>query len=330
MGKISIKEVALQAGVSTATVSHVLNGTRQVSDSTKVKVMDAVTALKYHPNKMASGFRSGKTNTIGIIVPDISNRFFSSLIEIIEEKLSTYNYHLIVANTKEMLQREKDHISYFISNTTDGIIIASTASDFGDLETVLPARFPTVFVDRKPKNLKRDHIVISSERAIKEGVSFLCSKNHKKIGYVSGNPRLSTNADRLAIFVQTMKDYGVENAEDYVRYGNSMQDSTRKSIDELLSIGCTALVVCNGLMTYEAQMFLLENSSSACGDIELVGFKDEYALNSRSHFISQPLEELGLRAVEQLIYRMNNPDEPIREIILNSYFIPSSGVPRIM
>jgi len=241
-----------------------------------------------------------------------------------QEQLSTCNYHLIVANTKEILQREKDHISYFASNTTDGIIVASTASDYAELETVIPKGFPAIFIDRKPKNLRQDHVVISSERAIKEGVSFLCSKGHEKIGYISGKSRLSTNADRLATFINTMKEHGIADAENYVRFGNSMQESTRRSIYELLRIGCTALVVCNGLMTYEAQMFLLENRHSSFTDIELVGFKDEYILNSSSHFISQPVEEMGQRAVEQLIYRINNPEDAIREIILNSYFIPSA------
>ena len=137
MGTVTIRDVARLANVSSATVSHVFNKTRFVSPEKTEQVLKAAKELNYTPNAYAKSFRTGKKNLIGFIVPDISNRFFATIIEAVETTLSQYNYKLIVANTKETGTRELEHLSYFCSGVVDGLLIASTFKNYSDISKYL-------------------------------------------------------------------------------------------------------------------------------------------------------------------------------------------------
>ena len=118
--KVTISDVARLAGVSTATVSHTINSTRYVSGETKEKVYRAIAELGYTPDASARSFRTGKKKTIGFIVPDISNKFFATMIESVENYLSAHGYHLIIANTKENPEREETNIRLLSAGLVDG------------------------------------------------------------------------------------------------------------------------------------------------------------------------------------------------------------------
>ena len=146
--KVTISDVAKLAGVSTATVSHTINSTRYVSGETRDKVYRAIAELGYTPDASARSFRTGKKKTIGFIVPDISNKFFATMIEAVENCLSAHGYHLIIANTKENAEREETNIRLLSAGLVDGLLIASTIEDFSRFESLIPAGFPVVLVDR--------------------------------------------------------------------------------------------------------------------------------------------------------------------------------------
>ena len=133
--KVTISDVAKLAGVSTATVSHTINSTRYVSGETKEKVYKAIAELGYTPDASARSFRTGKKKTIGFIVPDISNKFFATMIESVENYLSSHGYHLIIANTKENPEREETNIRLLAAGLVDGLLIASTIEDFSRFES---------------------------------------------------------------------------------------------------------------------------------------------------------------------------------------------------
>ena len=162
-------------------------------------------------------------------------------------------------------------------------------------------------------------MIINSEHAIGEAINYLINKGHRRIGFLSGLPALSTTVERLEAYKSALKQNNIDYDSSMISFGNSRIDSTKTGTDLLINNGCTAIVVCNGLMTYEAQQYLWENNNSQ--QIEIVGFKDEYRLATGSAFISQPIEELGTIAAKQILSRINNPDAPVREIILSSRFV---------
>ncbi len=320
MGKVSIRDVAAMAGVSTATVSHVLNGTRFVSSETAKKVQDSIDALQYIPNVAARGFRIGKTKTIGFILPDFSNHFFSSLVETVENTLSARGYHLILATSRENLRLELEHLQYFSAGVADGIILASAATDASAIADILPSGYPLTLVDRHPAGLLWDCVTISSEQAIFEAVDYLCKKGHERIGFLSGLPTLSTSVERLNAYKTALRQNGLPFDNEMVQLGNSAVESTKLGTENLIKMGCTAMVVCNGLMTYEAQQYLGDSRHNGT-EIDIIGFKDDYRLMSGSAFISQPIDELGVRTAQQILNRIENPSSPIKEIVLNSMFV---------
>lgn len=207
--KVTISDVAKLAGVSTATVSHTINATRYVSSETKDKVYRAIQELGYTPDASARSFRTGKKKTIGFIVPDISNKFFGTMIESVENYLSAHGYHLIIANTKEDMDREETNLRLLSAGLVDGLLVASTMDDFQRLDQLIPAGFPVVLVDRTFEEKKYSSVCVSNFQPIYRSVCRLAGKGDKRIGIIGGLPRLSTTKERISAYQQAMADCGL-------------------------------------------------------------------------------------------------------------------------
>ena len=260
--KVTISDVARLAGVSTATVSHTINSTRYVSGETKEKVYRAIAELGYTPDASARSFRTGKKKTIGFIVPDISNKFFATMIESVENYLSAHGYHLIIANTKENPEREETNIRLLSAGLVDGLLIASTMEDFSRFESLIPAGFPVVLVDRTFDTKRFPSVSVSNFQPIYRSVCRLAGKGDKRIGMIGGLPRLSSTKERIAAYQEAVADCGLPQDDLLIRYGNSMENSAQSCLDELLEQKCDALVVAQGLRASETVIYLQRRASS--------------------------------------------------------------------
>ena len=323
--KVTISDVARLAGVSTATVSHTINSTRYVSEETKEKVFKAIAELGYTPDASARSFRTGKKKTVGFIVPDISNKFFGTMIESVENYLSAHGYHLIIANTKENMEREEKNIRLLSAGLVDGLLIASTMDDFARLDNLIPAGFPVVLVDRTFEAKKYSSICVSNFQPIYRSICRLAGKGAKRVGIIGGLPRLSSTEERISAYRQAVADCGLAQEEALIRYGDSMENSAQACLEELLEQNCDGIVVCQGLMASETVIYLHKKGIQPGMDIELVSFVD-YDSNfnelyaNQMDMIVQPVEELGRAAGEQILRRIENPDEPVFEKVLTSAY----------
>ena len=323
--KVTISDVARLAGVSTATVSHTINSTPYVSEETKEKVFKAIAELGYTPDASARSFRTGKKKTVGFIVPDISNKFFGTMIESVENYLSAHGYHLIIANTKENMEREEKNIRLLSAGLVDGLLIASTMDDFARLDNLIPAGFPVVLVDRTFEAKKYSSICVSNFQPIYRSICRLAGKGAKRVGIIGGLPRLSSTEERISAYRQAVADCGLAQEEALIRYGDSMENSAQACLDELLEQNCDGIVVCQGLMASETVIYLHKKGIQPGKDIELVSFVD-YDSNfnelyaNQMDMIVQPVEELGRAAGEQILRRIENPDEPVFEKVLTSAY----------
>ena len=325
--KVTISDVAKLAGVSTATVSHTINNTRYVSSETKEKVYQAIAELGYTPDASARSFRTGKKKTIGFIVPDISNKFFATMIESVENDLSSRGYHLIIANTKEDMDREETNIRLLTAGLVDGLLIASTMDDFQRFDQLIPAGFPVVLVDRTFDTKTYSAICVSNFQPIYRSVCRLAGKGAKRVGIIGGLPRLSTTKERISAYQQAVADCGLVQDDALIRYGDSMENSARACLDELLEQNCDAIIVCQGLMASETISYLNMKGIQLAKDVDLVSFVDYdydfYQLYSdRMDSIIQPVEELGAAAGEQILRRVEEPEAPIFEQVLTSAYKP--------
>ena len=254
--KVTISDVAKLAGVSTATVSHTINNTRYVSNETKEKVYRAIAELGYTPDASARSFRTGKKKIIGFIVPDIANKFFATMIESVENYLSANGYQLIIANTRENMDREETNIRLLTAGLVDGLLVASTMDDFQRFDSLIPAGFPVVLVDRIFDVKKYSSVCVSNFQPIYRSVCRLAGKGDRRIGITGGLPRLSSTKERISAYRQAMADCGLPEDEDLIQYGDSLENSACACLDELLERKCDAIIVCQGLMASETIIYL--------------------------------------------------------------------------
>lgn len=328
--KVTISDVARRAGVSTATVSHTINNTRYVSSETKEKVYAAIQELGYTPDASARSFRTGKKKTVGFIVPDISNKFFGTMIESVEKYLSEHGYHLIIANTKENMDREENHIRLLTAGLVDGLLVASTMDSMERLQNLIPSGFPVVLVDRIFPEKKYPSICVSNFQPIYRSVCRLAGKGDRRIGIVGGLPRLSSTQERISAYQQAISDCGLPQDDRLIVYGDSMENSAQACLDQLLDQGCDAVIVCQGLMAAETIIYLHQKGIRLTQDIDLVSFVDYDSTFSQLYAdqmdtIIQPVEELGAAAGAQILARIENPEAPAFEKVLTSAYKPYSN-----
>ena len=318
MGSITIQDVARYAHVSSATVSHVFNKTRYVSPEKVARVMEAAKELNYIPNTYAKSFRTGKKNIIGFIVPDISNRFFATIIEAVESTLSQHNYRLIIANTKELESRELAHLSYFSSGVVDGLLIASTLDRYENIVGFLSPNLPVLFIDRKFDNMPACSATIANAEPIYQATKELIQAGHTRVGYIAGIPHLSTTKERLQGYFDALHDADIAMQESWIVYGHSAETAIERCVNQLIHEKCTAIIVSNGAMSLHVANYLYRIGET----LPTVYFDDDYKLDMAPRFatISQPSFELGRISAEQILRLIKDPAQDINHIILSGIY----------
>ncbi|MGE3194812.1 MAG: LacI family DNA-binding transcriptional regulator [Microbacteriaceae bacterium] len=317
----SIKDVARLAGVSVATVSHVINGTRFVTDATRDKVNAAIETLQYSPNILARKFKTGTLDTVGFIVPDIANGYFATLIEEVEDVLQGRGFRMIVSNTREDVARELDSLRVLSSGVVDGFVVASAADDYREIEAVLPRHFPVVLIDRVLDNAPVDTVTTDNSAAIREGVAALIARRHRRIGFMASVRHLSTTEERVAAYRAALAEHGIPDDELLIRYLESMRDPVQEPADSLIALGCTAIVASNNVLTNK----LL---GSPHPEIEVLGYRDparsDYPRDN-VQWLEEPIGEMGRLAGEAIMRRVADPTaEPIATV-LHASFTPGQA-----
>ena len=323
----SIKDVAQLAGVSVATVSHVINETRFVSEVTRQKVLDAVEQLQYSPNILARNFKTGTRDTVGFIVPDIANGYFATLIEEVEDVLQTRGFRLIVSNTREERGRELDSLRMLSSGVVDGLVIASTLRDFGEMEAVLPPGFPVVLIDRSLANAAVDVITTDNSLAIREGVAALVSRGHRTIGLMASIRHLSTTAQRVRAYRDALEEHGLVADERLIRYLESITGSAEPFAQELIDQGCTAIVASTNVLTGK---LLAATHAGAWTDseVEILGYRDPIHVShphNGAQWLEEPIGEMGRLAGEAIVRRLADPTAVAQTTVLNASFSSTSS-----
>ncbi len=314
-----ITDVAALAGVSIATVSHVLNGSRPVREETAERVLQAVHALHYTPNSSARSLKTGNKRMVGFLVPDISNLFFATMIDAIEREIAKRGYHLMVVNTCESGEKERSVLQSLCTGIVDGLIIASSLSDYREMEDYLPPKFPIVLVDRRLENNSADLVETVSYRAIYESVDYLLRRGHEKIGCIFGLPHLSTTQNRYDAYLRAFREHGLSPDESLIRKLPRADSNPVPLCEELIEKGCTALFFGNSRTCVQSLCVLRHYPEP----YEIVTFLDspEYReLFQGMHVIEQPTGSMGAMAGEQILKRIAHPDVPAREILLHSVF----------
>ncbi len=323
MANANMRDVAQLAGVSVATVSHVINNTRFVSDNTRCKVLDCIKQLEYNPDAMARIFKTGRKNLIGFIVPDIANSFFSTIIEEVENTISNKNYKLIVANTHETPQREVDNIRLLANGIVDGLLVATTLRDFDEIRKLVPDDLPMVFLDRNIKSCPCDIVIVNNYMATCSATEDLIRAGHTRIGCSSNSVTISTTEERVNAYRDTLAKY---NLDPYIiSLPNPTVTLFSPILDEALKNGLTALLTLNNVATIGALAYIDKHNISIGKDLDLVAYQDSlepYYFLHHAAVITQPVKEIGRFAGERILERLAQPTIPVRQTILQAVYTP--------
>ncbi len=311
------------------TVSHVINKTRYVADDTKLRVVKAMKELEYRPNHVARSLRSQKSKTVGLLVPvlenDTSNSFFMSVAQGIQSVLKEDGYNLILCNSNESVEDEQEQIRILNAQQVDGMIIAPTANNHAYLEELLHPEFPLVFIDRTPEGYDGDCVLANGQQGTYEAVELLINKGHKKIGFITSALDISSTTQRLDGYKQVLIDHKLEINPKFIKEGISKFESGYELAQELVEReSVTAIFVSNNVMTMGVFKYLKEHNHKIPKDIALIGFDDyEWAkvTSPTLTMIKQPSIELGKKAAEILLDRIQSPSREYKEYKLPTEII---------
>lgn len=321
-------DVARHAGVSTATVSHVLNGTRFVSEETRRRVERAIAEMEYQPNLSARQLKTGLIHTVGFVVPDITNPLYASVILRVEERLARKNYSLLLVNTSENPQQEKAQLRTLGSHQVGGIILASTCERFDEVRDSLPD-VPVMFFDRRLEGAPNGFVGIDAYQAYYDAIDSLLKRGHRKIGYLAGLSRLSTTRERISAYRNAFRDNRVEVDESKILHSDNSFDQTVQHTQTLLDAGCTVIVPANRKLTTNVVCYLCGCGIAIGRDIEIVGTTEStmaIPFEKSIHRISRPTEHVSEYLAEQITDCIQNKRRPEENFCCQAIYIPKETV----
>jgi DNA-binding LacI/PurR family transcriptional regulator len=333
---MKIKDVARLAGVSTATVSHVINHTRFVSEETIQKVQAAIESLNYTPNVHARSLASGRSRILGLIISDINNPFFPELVKSIEEKASAHGYDVILSNTNYDPKRTVACVQRMLEQNVRGVAIMTSEMDMSLSHRLAAKNVAVVFLDVGSVGPHMSNINVNYEKGIREGVEHLLALGHRRIAYLSGPPHLKSAARRRAAFAKIMKKYQTSlHTTPFIYEGDFKTTGGQRAAAEILRLKPmpTAIVSGNDLMAIGALRELKSAGLRVPQDVSVIGFDDiSFAALSEPQLttIITPRAEIGEAAVEALIHMIKAEDNVGREFKVSTQLVvrESSGAAR--
>ena len=324
----TIRDVARQAQVSTATVSATLNSSAYVSPGLKARVLAAVEALGYAPSGIAKSLKTGRTRLLAVIAADVSNPFFTQVTNALEAAAYDRGYSLILCNSDESFERERHHLNLVRAQRCDGLVLSPTGDPAAYKAAGLGLfAMPTVLIDRVLDFWQADSVTIDNESAAFQATSYLLDLGHTRIGTISGPSHVSTGAGRLKGFHNALAARGVASNQSYVRSGDFREDAAYAAMREMLSLKPppTAVYVANNLMLIGVMRAIAEAGFNCPKDISVVSTDDfnwSTAFRPRLTTVRQPVREMGREAVRLLVDRITrNGAEPARRLVLQPTLI---------
>ena len=328
------KDVAILAGVSAATVSHVMNGTRFVSPATRERVLAAVTQLGYSSNAVARSLRRGRTGLLALVVTDIENPFCTRLARCVADAAFERGYQVILGDTGERADRERWLLESFRQQHVDGVILAPSRDSHQHVDVLRQLDIPIVLVNRSLEGVDVPHVVSDSVLAGRMSAEYLIGQGHHRIGIVQGYVDVtSTTRQRLEGIRLALSNCGLTLKEDLVACGDFTVDGGRVALTELMRRDSTptAVIVMEKYMAVGVLLGLKDLSLRCPEDVEVVSFGDPDAVlapNPVLTIVRQPIEEMAKKAVALMLDRVEGLDSGASAMLEPTLIVRGSPVSR--
>ncbi len=284
---MNIREVAKYAGVSTATVSRVVNGTATVDPRTEKRVRTAIERTGYYPNTHARTLGTGKSFIYGLIISDIENPFFPELVKSFERLAVEHGHEVLIANTDYQADRMEICVRRMLERKVDGVAIMTSEMDPELIQMLNGRGIPIVFLDTGSAGEGISNISLEYDSGVDQAIDHLIGLGHRKIAFVSGPSNLVSAGMRLNAFIESLRRKKVECRDEFIRVGNHRFDGGYAAMLQLLKLRVqpTAVLASNDLTAIGVMGAAYADGLRVPDDISVVGF-DDIALSS---FMSPPL-----------------------------------------
>lgn len=311
--KVTIHDIAKILNIDSSTVSRALNDSPRVTKATKEKIIAKAEELGYQRNQLASSLRKNKTNTIGVVVPRISRHFFSSAISGIEETAYKLGYKVIICQSLEQIERERDIVETLLAHRVDGLLISISmeTQDYNHLSQLKKVKTPHVFFDRHCNIADNSNVLIDDFQAGYDATEHLISNGFTSIAHFSGPPELEIYKNRLSGYKAALKHYKIKFNNKLVLNSRLMPQDGITCIKKILSlpIQVDAVFSGNDVAAISAIQYMKSEGLKIPDDMAFVGFSNE----PMASFIDPPLTtinqsgtEIGKTAANLLFKQINN------------------------
>lgn len=324
----TINDVAKQSGVSTATVSRIINGQSGYTEKTREKVLEIIQEMGYKPNAIARGLVNKRTNTIGVLLPNLSSRLASALLKGIENSAHKLDYSVIICDTESDGKRTIEYLDVLTEKQIDGIII--TSEWLKDLyeEAIVKMKIPVVLVLTASSHLQIPYIKVDDYQASYQATKYLIEKGHKHIGMISGSKKdKQAGLPRIEGYRNAMSDHSLKFSETSISYGDFAYKSGMRCMEELLKMSpeITAVFAASDEMAVGALSCAYKKGIKVPDDLSIIGYDDtqdaEMAIPPLTT-VHQPIYEMGKMAVEMLL----NTKENVGSILMPHHIVERDSV----
>lgn len=324
--KITIHDVAAEAGVSFGTVSRVINNDVHVKKETREKVWDVVKKLNYVANRQARSLAGGKTNSIGVLVPDLGTGYIGEIVRGIDAELSMADMDLIVYTTHRTPTKEANYVANLASGMVDGLLLVLPREPQNLIETMNEARFPFVLIDHRGNDEDCPAVGATNWSGGYSATEYLIELGHKRIGHITGSMDLGCAVDRLAGYKSALKTYHLAEAPELIYEGDFTQTDGYEGALALLDLSDppTAIFAANDVTAMGVMDAVRVRGLRIPQDISIVGFDDipqASLIRPALTTINQPLEKMGRVATQILLSMLEGAESKETRIELPTHLV---------
>ncbi len=326
-----MKDIAEKAGVSTALVSYVLNGKEKesrVGEEIAKKIKAIARELNYQPNHLAKSLRSGKSYTIGLVIADISNPFFANIARVVEDEAKRSGYTVIIGSCDENADKSWDLLNVLINRQVDGFIIVSSEHSENQVLYLKEKNIPFVLLDRHFPDIQTDFVATNNYKASYDACTHLIKGGYERIGLLAYKSDMYHMKERIRGYQHALRDNHILFEQDWlkeIRF-ELIETGVKKAIDEIVSSDqkLEALIFATYGLAINGLKYLNELRLKVPSDLAVVSFGQAEGFDlyyCPITYMKQPLELLGKTSVQYLIDKLNNPDEGMKQILMEAKLI---------
>lgn len=305
----TIADVARKAGVSAPHAARVLSGKGYASQAVRERVLRAAEEIDYVPNRLARGLRSRRTDTIGLVISDVENAFYSQIAKNVETEAKERGYHVVLCNSSDDPAEEQHYLTLLEALRVDGVIVTPSPGRPMSLKRLVDAGTVVIQMDRKVRGLKADAVLVANVSGAEAVVDHLVENGHRRIGILNGPRTITTGQQRLSGFIRAMDRHKLRPAQKLMRVGSFQRASAMEDARALLAQRPSAIFATNNILAEAVMLVLREQGARVPEDVSLVAFDDTpwmSLVNPPLTTMRQPTAEMARAAVSLLARRLGD------------------------